>query len=57
MMRKKMVESAKESMEQKVGNSEMYIRMQSVFIEMDTSASVRKTKHVKKKKTQAFLAL
>ncbi|KAJ4707941.1 putative Boron transporter [Melia azedarach] len=36
-MRKKMVRSAKEGMKQHVSNSELYGRMQAVFIEMDTS--------------------
>ncbi|KAJ0006995.1 hypothetical protein Pint_30032 [Pistacia integerrima] len=36
-MRRKMVETAKESMKQKASNSEIYGKMQSVFIEMDSS--------------------
>ncbi|KAL5722066.1 Boron transporter 4 [Ranunculus cassubicifolius] len=35
LIRKKMVESAKESMKQRASNSEMYIKMQAVFVEMD----------------------
>lgn len=40
-MRRKMVESAKESIKQKASNSEIYGKMQAVFIEMDGSAAVR----------------
>ncbi|XP_031282274.1 boron transporter 4-like [Pistacia vera] len=36
-MRRKMVETAKESIKQKASNSEIYGKMQSVFIEMDSS--------------------
>ncbi|KAJ0074861.1 hypothetical protein Patl1_34322 [Pistacia atlantica] len=36
-MRRKMVETAKESRKQKASNSEIYGKMQSVFIEMDSS--------------------
>ncbi|XP_031282268.1 boron transporter 4-like [Pistacia vera] len=36
-MRRKMVESAKESIKQKASNSEIYGKMQAVFIEMDSS--------------------
>ncbi|KAE7997383.1 hypothetical protein FH972_002024 [Carpinus fangiana] len=35
LMRRKMVESAKESIKQKASNSEIYGKMQAVFIEMD----------------------
>jgi hypothetical protein len=34
-MRRKMVKSAKESIKQKASNSEIYGKMQAVFIEMD----------------------
>ncbi|XP_030973115.1 boron transporter 4-like isoform X2 [Quercus lobata] len=37
LMRRKMVESAKESIRQNASNSEVYGKMQSVFIEMDNS--------------------
>ncbi|GMQ08817.1 hypothetical protein CsSME_00052391 [Camellia sinensis var. sinensis] len=37
LIRKKMVQSAKESIEQQASNSEIYGKMQAVFIEMDSS--------------------
>ncbi|KAG8636307.1 hypothetical protein MANES_16G118700v8 [Manihot esculenta] len=37
LIRKKMVKSAKECIERKASNSEIYGRMQAVFIEMDTA--------------------
>ncbi|WCJ40630.1 HCO3- transporter family [Euphorbia peplus] len=37
LIRKKMVESAKESIKQEASNSEIYGKMQAVFIEMDSS--------------------
>ncbi|KAH7547356.1 boron transporter 4 [Ziziphus jujuba] len=37
LLRRKMVESAKESIKQKASNSEIYGKMQAVFIEMDSS--------------------
>ncbi|CAH1442565.1 unnamed protein product [Lactuca virosa] len=37
LIRKKMVESANESIKQKASNSEMYNKMQNVFIEIDNS--------------------
>ncbi|XVF24862.1 hypothetical protein REPUB_Repub13aG0164000 [Reevesia pubescens] len=37
LIRRKMVESAKESIKQKASNSEIYGKMQAVFIEMDSS--------------------
>ncbi|KAI5594072.1 hypothetical protein BDE02_03G052400 [Populus trichocarpa] len=37
LIRRKMVESAKESIKQKASNSEIYGKMQDVFIEMDSS--------------------
>uniref|UniRef100_A0A2N9FS50 Bicarbonate transporter-like transmembrane domain-containing protein n=1 Tax=Fagus sylvatica TaxID=28930 RepID=A0A2N9FS50_FAGSY len=40
LMRRKMVESAKESIRQKASNSEIYGKMQAVFIEMDSSPAV-----------------
>ncbi|KAL7619108.1 hypothetical protein Lser_V15G01310 [Lactuca serriola] len=40
-MRKKMVESANESIKQKASNSEMYNKMQNVFIEIDNSPIVK----------------
>lgn len=39
LMRRKMVESAKESIKQQASNSEIYGKMQAVFIEMDGSAA------------------
>lgn len=36
-MRRKMVESAKESIRQNASNSEVYGKMQAVFIEMENS--------------------
>lgn len=39
-MKKKMVETAKESIRQKASNSEIYGKMQAVFIEMDSSGPV-----------------
>lgn len=35
-----MVRSAKESIEQQVSNSEIYVKMQEVFIEMDNTPAV-----------------
>lgn len=40
VIRRKMVESAKESIKQKASNSEIYGKMQAVFIEMDESPEV-----------------
>lgn len=40
LIRKKMVKSAKESIKQKASNSEIYGKMQAVFIEMDNSTTV-----------------
>ncbi|XP_038696811.1 boron transporter 4-like [Tripterygium wilfordii] len=40
LIRKKMVQSAKECIKQHRSNSEIYGRMQAVFVEMDTSPSV-----------------
>ena len=37
LMRRKMVESAKESIRQNASNSEVYGKMQAVFIDMDNS--------------------
>ncbi|KAK2378691.1 HCO3- transporter family [Trifolium repens] len=37
MIRRKMVESAKESIKKKASNSEIYGKMQAVFVEMDSS--------------------
>ncbi|KAJ7962905.1 Boron transporter like [Quillaja saponaria] len=37
LIRKKMVETAKESIKQKASHSELYIKMQAVFIEMDSN--------------------
>ncbi|XP_021804456.1 boron transporter 4-like isoform X2 [Prunus avium] len=39
LIRKKMVKSAKESIKQKASNSEIYGKMQAVFIEMDDSTT------------------
>lgn len=39
-MKKKMVKSAKESIKQKASNSEIYGKMQAVFIEMESSPVV-----------------
>lgn len=36
-----MVKSAKECIKQKASNSEIYGKMQAVFIEMDTSPTVK----------------
>ncbi|EEF44695.1 Boron transporter, putative [Ricinus communis] len=41
LIRRKMVESAKESIKQKASNSEIYGKMQAVFIEMDSSPVVK----------------
>lgn len=40
-MRKKMVESVKESVKQNASKSEIYGKMQDVFIEIDKGNSVR----------------
>lgn len=40
LIRKKMVKSAKEGMQQQASNSEIYGRMQAVFKEMDASPAV-----------------
>ena len=42
-MRKKMVQKAKECMKAKASKSEIYGKMQDVFIEMETSPKVYKT--------------
>ncbi|XP_062089791.1 boron transporter 4 [Humulus lupulus] len=51
LMRRKMVESAKESIKQKASNSEIYGKMQAVFIEMDsgsfTSSDVQELEDLK----------
>ena len=39
-MRKKMVESAKESIRQQASNSEIYGKMQEVFVKMDNGPTV-----------------
>lgn len=39
-MKKKMVKSAKESIKQNASNSEIYGKMQAVFIEMESSPVV-----------------
>lgn len=41
LMRKKMVKGAQECMKMQASNSEIYGKMQAVFIEMDSSANVR----------------
>ncbi|KAH7512486.1 hypothetical protein FEM48_Zijuj12G0095800 [Ziziphus jujuba var. spinosa] len=50
LIRKKLVESAKESMKQKASSSEMYGRLQTVFIEMDTNAAPKVGNELKKLK-------
>lgn len=45
-IRKKMVETAKESIKQKASNSEIYGKMQAVFIEMDNSSAVSTVSHL-----------
>ena len=40
LIRRKIVESAKESIKQKASNSEIYGKMQAVFIEIDSSPEV-----------------
>ncbi|XP_058734412.1 boron transporter 4 [Vicia villosa] len=40
MIRRKMVESAKESIRKKASNTEIYGKMQAVFVEMDSSSHV-----------------
>ncbi|XP_060973928.1 probable boron transporter 7 isoform X2 [Cannabis sativa] len=45
LMRRKMVESAKECVEQKPSNSEIYGKMQAVFIEMDSCPSANSDVH------------
>lgn len=40
LIRKKMVKSAKECIKMQASNSEIYGKMQAVFIEMDTSPAV-----------------
>lgn len=40
LIRRRMVKSAKESIRQKASNSEIYGKMQAVFIEMDSSIDV-----------------
>ena len=40
LIRRKMVKSAKESIKQKASNSEIYGKMQAVFIEIDSSPEV-----------------
>lgn len=40
MIRKKMVKSVKEGMKQKASQSEIYGRMEAVFIELDASPAV-----------------
>ncbi|KAF4372410.1 boron transporter 4 [Cannabis sativa] len=45
LMRRKMVESAKECMKQKASNSEIYGKMQAVFIEMDSCPSTNSDVH------------
>nr|XP_016452985.1 PREDICTED: boron transporter 4-like isoform X2 [Nicotiana tabacum] len=50
LIRKKMVESAKESIRRKASNSEIYVNMQTVFIEIDSSpvtAIVKELEHLK----------
>ncbi|XP_070027475.1 boron transporter 4-like isoform X2 [Nicotiana sylvestris] len=50
LIRKKMVESAKESIRRKASNSEIYVNMQTVFIEIDSSpvtAVVKELEHLK----------
>ncbi|XP_050233739.1 boron transporter 4-like [Mercurialis annua] len=46
LIRRKMVESAKESIKQKASNSEIYGKMQAVFIEMDISPVPTVTKEL-----------
>lgn len=40
LLRKKMVKTAKESMQQQASTSEIYGKMHQVFIEMDSAPSV-----------------
>lgn len=44
-MKKKMVESATESIKQKATDSEIYGKIQAVFIEMDNSPIVSSSLH------------
>nr|DAD27070.1 TPA_asm: hypothetical protein HUJ06_028538 [Nelumbo nucifera] len=47
LLRKKMVESAKECIKQQASNSEIYGKMQAVFIEMDAAPKTVVTKELK----------
>ncbi|XP_022714885.1 boron transporter 4-like isoform X2 [Durio zibethinus] len=46
LIRRKMVESAKESIKRKASNSEIYGKMQAVFIEMDSSSETTVVKEL-----------
>ncbi|KDP37147.1 hypothetical protein JCGZ_06203 [Jatropha curcas] len=46
LIRRKMVESAKESIKQKASNSEIYGKMQAVFIEMDSTPAISVAKEL-----------
>ena len=45
LIRRKMVESAKESIKRKESNSEIYGKMQAVFIQMDSNPTVSPLTH------------
>ncbi|KAJ9179087.1 hypothetical protein P3X46_010911 [Hevea brasiliensis] len=47
LIRRKMVESAKESIKQKASNSEIYGKMQAVFLEIDSSPAITVAKELK----------
>uniref|UniRef100_A0A2C9UYJ3 Bicarbonate transporter-like transmembrane domain-containing protein n=1 Tax=Manihot esculenta TaxID=3983 RepID=A0A2C9UYJ3_MANES len=46
LIRRKMVESAKESIKQKASNSEIYGKMQAVFLEIDSSPAITVAKEL-----------
>ncbi|XP_010049957.2 boron transporter 4 isoform X1 [Eucalyptus grandis] len=50
LIRKKMVESAKECMKQKASKSEIYGKMQQVFVEMDSTPTLSVAKELKQLK-------
>ncbi|KAI0491679.1 hypothetical protein KFK09_025939 [Dendrobium nobile] len=56
LIRKKMVESAKESIQLQASNSEIYGKMQEVFIEMDKSNSARTVVNELKDLKQAVMS-
>ncbi|XP_059460706.1 probable boron transporter 7 [Corylus avellana] len=47
LIRKKMVKSAKECIKQQASNSEIYGKMQAVFIEMDTAPTTKELENLK----------